>query len=612
MSREGTYQTQADALANPTTARQYWLDALEAAGDEEKDWRGKAERAYKIYNGETPVSFNILHSNVETQKPAIFNSMPVPDVRTRNLDKNPIAQKGAQTLERGVGYLLDEYDFESEMDQIIYDTLICGRGVSWINYKPTMGQMPDGMGGSYEGVIWQQAECERVPWDRFRRGPGASWQRVPWVARLKFYTFDDVVELAGEDVAQAIQYDATQNEALTDKTSRPKREKSVWEAATIWEIWDKDTRKVWYVSESYKEGPVAVIDDPLNLGDFFPCPRPLQVLSKRTCLTPIVPYSVYQDQADELAKISTRILKLVEMAKYRGVRASELSELDSLESLEDGQFIPSADAMALLNQGGSLDNAIWAMPLDMLIATIRELVLQREQIKQTIYEITGISDILRGATDPEETLGAQQIKAQWGSLKIQTLQKEVQRFVRDVIRIKAEIIAEKFTPDVLNMIAGEQLDPQVVQMLQSDVMRRFMIDIETDSTIRADIARNQQQMAQFLQATGQYLQVVAPAVQGGMLPPGPAVAIFSAFARTFKLGKQVEDELAKLSEQAEPFMQQQMQEKEQQKQVGQAAQQIGVQTQAVELEKKKGELVGQQIENRNAAMGIPSGPGIVN
>jgi hypothetical protein len=44
-----------------------------------------------------------------------------------------------------------------------------------------------------------------------------------------------------------------------------------------------------------------------------------------------------------------------------------------------------------------------------------------------IYEVTGISDIVRGQGNAQETATAQEIKSQWGSLRIRKLQKQIER-----------------------------------------------------------------------------------------------------------------------------------------------------------------------------------------
>ena len=68
------------------------------------------------------------------------------------------------------------------------------------------------------------------------------------------------------------------------------------------------------------------------------------------------------------------------------------------------------------------------------------LVAVRKQIIEDIYQIMGLSDIMRGATDPQETLGAQQLKSQYGSSRIRDKQGEMVRMARDIEEIIAEIM----------------------------------------------------------------------------------------------------------------------------------------------------------------------------
>jgi hypothetical protein len=75
----------------------------------------------------------------------------------------------------------------------------------------------------------------------------------------------------------------------------------------------------------------------------------------------------------------------------------------------------------------------------------QQLYVAREACKQVIYEITGIADIMRGQTNASETLGAQEIKPTWGTLRLKRLQREVQRYSRDLLRMMLEIAATKFS-----------------------------------------------------------------------------------------------------------------------------------------------------------------------
>src|SRR4029079_14558223 len=87
-----------------------------------------------------------------------------------------------------------------------------------------------------------------------------------------------------------------------------------------------------------------------------------------------------------------------------------------------------------------------------------------------------------------ETFGAQRLKAQFGSTRVRRQQRAVQKWIRDLYKLKAEIIAEHFEPQVLQEITGIAVSPEIVQLLRSDKLRGYRIDIETDSTVFEDEA----------------------------------------------------------------------------------------------------------------------------
>ncbi len=581
------YETARDAAA-------YWAAEITAASDQEKRWREDAKDAAKEYDagdsGNSSIrmsesSFNILHSNVETMVPSLYNSTPVPDARPRNNREDDVARKAGSLIEGALAYQVDSQDFDEKILDAIYDAEIAGRGVLRVRYNPIMAPAPDMETG--EIIAFEETTIECVPWEKFRRGPADSWEGIPWIAFEHSMSRDELVELIVNSPEGTPEYDAEKKLAdvipLDETTTEDKdgKREGVFKRAKVWEIWDKETRTVIYFAPSYEESLLAVVDDVLQLREFWPVPRPLMKKRRgKDRMTPICPYNVYKAQAQELERISARILKLTEAMKWRGIRASEIKEMERVAVAEDGEFVPSQEAMALLQHGGAgLDKAIWVMPLDMLSKVLQELYQMREMGKQAIYEVTGISDVVRGSTNPNETATAQGIKAQWGSLRLQKQQREVQRFVRDTFGIMAEIIANKFQPDTLQMMSGEEVTPEEIALLRSDVQRHFRVDIETDSTISGDVARMQQNMNGFMQGTAQFIQAVMPGVQSGMLPPAAAAEIFSAFAGTFRLGRRVEDVLSGVVEAAEnmpppgqptPEQQQQQQQMQQMQQVAMA------------------------------------------
>ena len=64
------------------------------------------------------------------------------------------------------------------------------------------------------------------------------------------------------------------------------------------------------------------------------------------------------------------------------------------------------------------------------ISTVLQgLYTQRQQILETIYEVTGISDLIRGNTKASETATAQQLKARFGSMRMRSRQEEIESYI---------------------------------------------------------------------------------------------------------------------------------------------------------------------------------------
>ena len=630
-----TYDTKSEGLEDPTSFVKLWLDALRLAEDEEKEWLKRAEETANTFRGKAKSKgrhFNIFHSNVETICPALYNSTPEPDVRRRYSDADPIGKVVADLLERSLSYSVDSYDFDHVMKSVVKDGEIVGRGVPRVRYVPTLGQTaapsvavdaeqageagaqpapaaaaPGQPPAPEEELIYQEVLCEYVPWRYFRRGPGRVWPDVPWLAFGDFLTREalhklcgDAKDKNGELVAEKVplNYTADKKEGARKAGAQ---EQSIFRRALVWQIWDKEARKVVSICPDYADGPLAMVEDPLGLRDFFPVPRPYQPILTTDSLIPIVPYEIYEDLVDELNDITRRIGRLIKQLRPRALYGGEASDIQALAAADDGELIPATKIDAFLQSGG-LEKALAWWPLDPIVKALQALVVHRNEIKQVIYEVTGTSDILRGATEASETATAQQIKAQWGSLRIQDRQTEVARVARDLFRLKSEIIASKFTFETLSEMTGikpataeqkaqaqqiiaayqqQQSQPpapampgsppvappqppppevekaasepsqeEVEQVLRSDISRSYRIDIESDSTIRGDLTRNQQTMNLFLQGTAQFAAAMGPIIALDKTLLQPAIEVYTAFARQFKLGKQAEDALDGLADTA--------------------------------------------------------------
>lgn len=629
------YEDKAEETSSPDGRVRVWLDAIDAAAEEEKEWRLQADRAVRIYRAEDSEKknnhFNILHSNVETILPAIYNSTPVPDIRRRFNDPGQPAKDVSDILQRCISRSLDAYDFDGMMRSVLFDGFVAGRGVSRVRYVPYLqpGTDPsieedagEGQAGAEmsepaalegleqpepgEVVAFEEVVTEYVPWKHFRRGPGFVWDDVTWIAFEHFLTREQLRSLA-EEKADKVSLDCSvEKEREDDRSGVPNSE--VYARARVWEIWDKETKKVLFVAPSYMDEPLREEDDPLGLQGFYPVPRPLVPLPTPGHLVPVCPYRAYEDLAEELNEVTRRIQKITKQLRVRGVYASSAQDMEAIVTADDGELVAAQGLEAFVSSGG-LDKAIAWWPIEPAVKALAQLYTQRDQVKQSIYEITGISDIVRGASSASETATAQQIKSQWGSLRIQRMQAEVARYARDLFRMKAEIISARFSPQTIGMMTGVQLQPEAEALLRSDVLRGYKIDIESDSTIRSDLTRNQQTMTEFVMGTAGYIQAVGPAVQAGILPANLAVEIYTAFARNFRLGKQVEDALDQAGEASrqqaqqpqEPKPDPAMVEAQQKQQLAQADLQARTQIEAAKLQLEQ-QKMQQQYELEVAKM----------
>lgn len=595
-----------------------WLRRISMSDAHEKKWRDRAEKVVNRYrdkreSGESSCSrFNILFSMTEVLKGIVYQQPPIPDVRRRFNDPDPVGKAASEILNRALSYCIDKYDLDGLMQRMAYDVLLPGRATALVKYKPKIVATGE-EGQEVEQVIWEDAPYEYVDWCDVRFDPAKKWEDVKWMAIPEKLTRDECIGAFGEELGNAIQ--------LTYKAEDNAHEDGQPESrALVWKIWDKRTRRVLMISPGYEQGPLSIVDDPLKLEDFFPIPEPLYSVWGTETMVPIPEFVMYQDQANELDDLTARIQALVQMLRVRGVYDKTFPELGRLLSAPDGTLIP-VESFANLAEKGGLNGGINMVDIDPVIRALPGLYQQREIVKQTIYEVTGISDIVRGTSDVSETATAQQLKSQWGNVRIAPRQKAVQKFARNLLRIQAEIICEHFAWETISQmtgitlpsaaekqqaqmmaqqaqIMGQQPDPKLVEiinqpssdevmaLLKDDKLRSFRVDIETDSTIAPNADAEQRNRIELLTAVGSFMTQMAPAVQTGAISQEAASELLLFGVRSFKAGPQIEEALQTVG-QAQPQGPTPEQQKAQE-----------------EIEKGKQELQNLQIKVKNDEVGV--------
>ena len=584
----GTLVTPEDAGKGAPGVVARWIAELDLSDKVEKNWRERAKDVQERYRDEKTQNerrysssnrYNILYSNIQTICPALYNQSPTPDVRRRYRDADPVGKEISEVLERCLSFTMDDCDFDRYMRLAIKDQQICGRGVTRVRYDPVFGEESDEMGDPYDDLKGEEVKFQHVNWADFRHGPGRTWEEVEWIAFSHLMTRDALRDKFGDKIGDEVELDYTPI-GMEDKDGDVVAD--TFKRATVWEIWCSRQKEVIFISKSMKERPLKTDPDPLQLRGFFPTPRPLYATENTDSLVPVEPFRFYRDQANELDNITRRISGIIAACKVRGIYDSTITEMSNLMDAGENMMVPAQDVLPLMQSGG-LDKAIWMWPIEKIAGVLNELYNQREQIKKTIYEITGIADIMRGSSASSETLGAQQLKVQFGTMRLDDMGREIQRYARDLVRITAEIISEHFSPDSIammtdiklpspeekmmaqqqaQMMAQQQqpMPPQLEEMLQKptwdecmqvlrdDKQRSYRVDIETDSTISGDQAMDQKSMTELLTGISTFISNAGPAVEAGYLPLEAAKSLLMSAVRRFRMGREVEDALDMIGE----------------------------------------------------------------
>lgn len=602
-----------------------WLRELALSSQHEDKWRKRAKKVIDRYRDEAiededsrKSRFNILFSNTEVLRGVIYQKSPTPDVRRRFLDRDQVGREAAQVLQRALSYCADSYDFDGMMAGVVEDYLLPGRGTARVKYIPSYAPMQDEAGQPLmdesgepmQEVIYEAVETEYVEWEMFRMSPAKRWEKVRWVAFGELLTRDELKAQFGDKGARC---------TLDWKPKDKEEENSdMFKRALVWSIWDKASKKVHVVCKGLPGERLAVQDDPLSLEQFFPCPKPVYSIKNTNSMIPIPEYAQYQDQAIELDNLTARIEALTDGLRRRGVYDAAYPELQKLATAGDDEFVPIEKFVNLAEKGG-LAAALYESPIEGIAKVLVQLMEQREAVKQIIYEVTGIADIVRGVSNSSETLGAQELKARYASSRTGPRQKDIQIFARDLFRLKAEIISEKFSPKTLAIMTGfdraqndaekqavmtqaqamagqeppEKLTKptweQITQILRDDKLRGFRVDIETDSTVMPDAATEQQNRIELLTAISQFVTGMAPAVQSGAIPMDLAKEMLTFGVRAFKVSPQLEDALDQIGgdkesgQSAQAQQQMQMQQQAMQQQMQEAQQMIADQQKQAEI-----------------------------
>jgi len=481
-----------------------WLNLLEEAEEAFEPWNEHCDRIDKQYANLERLSgmardkeFQMFWANIEVLRPSIYAKPPVPVVVPKFKDRRPVYQAASEVMERCCVVAFDLAHINDLMLLVRDDVALYSRGVAWCRYESGKGS------GYYD---YEKVCIDHKNRRDFLHSLSRSWREVEWVAAASYMTREDARDrfkkhsgLCYQDADYRVDRDAQQIGG-TDKRERAK----------FWEIWSRRDRRVVWVSEGCDD--ILDEDEPhLELQDFFPCPKPAYSTVQPGSLIPVPEVLQYRDQLEEINLLTGRIHALSDALVARGFYPAGGGELaDAIQTAIKANtpgivMVPISNWAAF---GGSKDTIIW-MPIDMIATTAQTLLTMRKQVIDDVYQITGLSDIMRGATDARETLGAQELKTQFGSTRIKDKQQELVRLAKGLVSVTSEIITEVFDEVTIIEMSQTQLPTREMQQTQ---IKQIVSDMQQQAQqLQQQLTSPQAQQA--MQANPQGMQQLQQEMQ---------------------------------------------------------------------------------------------------
>lgn len=565
MSVYASIESETDFANTPNGLAQRWQTEIQASQQELLKFHQDANRITQRYLDKRDAyakdesKVNLFWSTMQVLLSMLYARPPKADVARSFQDyDDDVARVSGTMLQRLLNRAFDDNvsAWDSAVRQGIEDWLVVGEGQIWLRYEVTTEpyEIPavfDEFGQELspaeeaERIVNEDAPCDYIYWEDFFYSPARTWHEVRWVARRVFMTKDQLVARFGEQIAAQVPLG---NYSKKDQVNDQSPKHDPWSKAEVFEIWCKEKRKVYWYAKSC-DVILDVKDDPLGLDGFFPCPKPLAANVTSSNFMPRADYIFAQDQFNELDEINTRITWLTRATKVAGVYDKSAEGIQRVfNQTAENQLVP-VDNWAMFAEKGGIKGQVDWIPIAEVVNAIDHLRVYRQDKVTQIYEVLGVSDIMRGSSKASETAAAQQIKAQFGSTRIQLKQFYIADWITQALRIKAEIICKHFQPETIIKRSNIERTPDAplamaaVQLLKDEEMNEYRINIEADSMAAMDWAAERDAAVQFMQGLGAFISQVAPMAQSVPAAAPVLMSLLQWSVSKFRVSTQIESVL---------------------------------------------------------------------
>lgn len=535
MENSERIESNKDFADTPQGMAQRWSTEIEASKKEMEKFHQDADKITRRYLdkrdewAKEESRVNLFWSSTKVLQSLLYARPPKASVARAFLDSDDDqARVASQIMQRLLNKSFDDNvsSWDASIRQGIEDWIVVGMGQVWLRYEVETAEeeIPaqlDPMTGEelapatvYERIVAEDAPCDYIYWKDFFYSPARTWDEVRWVARRVYMTRDQLMARFGEEIGKIVPLQTATRSSANDQA--PKYDP--WSKAEVYEIWCKENKKVYW----YAKGCEIILDykdDPLGLDGFYPCPKPLAANVTSSNFMPRADYIFAQDQFNELDEINTRITWLTRAAKVVGVYDKSADGIQRMFSqAAENQLIP-VDNWAMFAEAGGIKGKVEWVPIEAVVNAIDRLRQYRADKTMQIYEVLGISDVMRGSSKASETATAQQIKAQFGSTRVQLSQFYIAEWITNALRIKAEIISKHWQPETIAERSNIMRTPDAqfaqaaIELIKNEDLAEYRITVEADSMAAMDWAAERDAAVQFMQGLGAFISQVAPVAQ---------------------------------------------------------------------------------------------------
>lgn len=565
-----------EEMKEPETAVQwqnFWCEELENAKTPAwKKFQKRGENVDKKYKderkdrnedelGALSSKLNLFNSNITILMSMLYGRNPKVEVTRRFADADDDVSRVAGimiTRMLNTDIEVAGEDMASVFRNALQDRLLPGMGTARVQYQfdeettvtpaimhPETGEelapeveetkisneWTDILYTHWKDELWSSARTHaEITWKAFRSylTPRKLKQRFPGIDIDKV-SFDSYGPLAKDG---------------TNKASRRKQ-------AEVWEIWDKDRKKVFWFTDGVEE-ILDMQDDPLGLDGFFPSPPPMIANVTTSLFLPKSDYDIASDLYTQIDELESRIQLLTEACKLVGTYDESQPEIKRIfnEGVEN-DLIPVKNWTAFIEKGG-IDGSIMWVPIKEVAEVIAILTEKQGQKIQQLQQVTGMSDVMRGAASARTeriSATADKLETQFGSIRIEALQNEFARWVNDTQSLKVEIISKHYQPyciiqqsNIMSTPDGQNQEviQAAVQLIKDPESSRWKITVRPETLAIADYAQLKQDRSEFLMGLAQFMQSSAPLLQLSPMALPVLMKLLKWFLAGFRGSSEVE------------------------------------------------------------------------